>query len=69
MKELQSELREMYEEIEKLKSERDVWKKEASEVEDKDLRFDLCIKYQNIDKEIRNIKIEMMEKFKNIIEW
>lgn len=69
MKELQSELREMYEEIEKLKSERDVWKKEASEVENKDLRFDLCIKYQNIDKEIRNIKIEMMEKFKNIIEW
>lgn len=69
MKELQNELREMYEEIEKLKSERDVWKKEASEVEDKDLRFDLCIKYQNIDKEIRNIKIEMMEKFKNIIEW
>lgn len=69
MEGLQNELREMYEEIEKLKSERDVWKKEASEVEDKDLRFDLCIKYQNIDKEIKNIKIEMMEKFKDLIEW
>ena len=69
MKELQNELKEMYEEIERLKVERDMWKEKASEVEDKDLRFDLCIKYQNIDKEIRNIKIEMMEKFKELITW
>ena len=69
MKELQNELKEMYEEIERLKVERDMWKEKASEVEDKDLRFDLCIKYQNIDKDIRNIKIEMMEKFKELITW
>lgn len=66
---LQNDLKEMYEEIERLKVERNKWKEEASKVEDKELRFDLNIKAQGIEKEIRNIKIEMMNKFEELIEW
>ena len=66
MKELQNELKNMYEEMEQLKLERDAWKEKANNIEDKELRFDLRMKAQDIEKEIRNIEIDIMDKIKDL---
>ena len=68
MREMQKKLKEMYKEIEELRKERNEWSKEAQKVEDKEIKFDLQIKSQDINREIRKIKVEMMRKINELFE-